>query len=92
MQFHVDGKCRHLDFVHEFFQARDAAHFHRLRQRAIGPKRPVRDSEVEIVMQRPHASNPSFSNSGIGHILFAFQVQAFRGNLFEMNFHINWSD
>jgi len=86
-QLGVHGKCRHLNLVHKFFQTRYAPQFHRLRQRSTRPQRPARNTQVDIVMERSSATNSFLLQFRNRAVLIPFEMQTFRWNLFQVNFH-----
>ena len=86
-ELRVQGKRRHLNPVHKFLQTRNATQFHRLRERSARPQRAIGDADVDLVTQQPGATNVlgfQFFNRAI---LFAFEMQTFWWNLFQMNSH-----
>ena len=66
VQFGVQCKRRHFDFVHKLFQTGDATHFDRLLQNPVRPERPGRNPNVQVITQRPAQRIPSAASSGIG--------------------------
>lgn len=87
VQFRVQRKSRYFYFVHKFFETGNAAHFHWLLQGSVGPERPGRNPNIQIITQWSDATNSVRGKFRNWAILFALQMQSFRWNLFEMNFH-----
>jgi hypothetical protein len=87
VQLRVQGKCRHLDLVYKFFETRDTAQLHPLLKRSVRPKRAGRNSDVDVVRQRPDAADALRLQFGNRAILIALQMQTFGWNLFQMNLH-----
>jgi hypothetical protein len=87
VQFRVQRKRRHLDFVHEFFQTSHATQFYWLHERAICPKRVIRNADVDLVMKRAGATDLFRLQFRDRTGFFAPETRTFGRNLFEMNFH-----
>ena len=87
MQLGVNGKCRHLNVVHEILQARYATQLHWLRQRASCPKRASSDAHIDVVMQWASTTNSLCFDIVDRAIFVPIQVKTLCRNLFEMNLH-----
>ena len=87
VQFGMERERRNLDFVVELFETGHAAQLNRLRNRSIGPKRAIGNAEVETVTHRADA--PNFRRCDVAErtIFFADEMQTFRRDLVQMNFH-----
>ena len=86
-QFDVGGERWNVHLVLEILQAGDAAKPKRLNERAVRPECAIRQTELEIVTERPVAANLFRFHFPDRAILFAFEMQTARWNLFQMNFH-----
>src|SRR5258708_1504567 len=87
MKFRVERERGNLDVVNEFLQAGHARQLDRLFKRTICPKRAFRNSDEDLVLHRSDAANAFRLELGNQAIFLAFEVQSFRRNLFQMNFH-----
>src|SRR5690348_12384558 len=76
-----------LDFVLELFETSHACQLDGLRDRSIRPKRAVRNSEIKAVTHRPDTTNFLRSQVAQGTILLTGEMQTFRRNLVQVNFH-----
>ena len=86
-QLGVHCKCRHLNLVHKLFQTRDAPQLHGLRQRSTRPQRPACNTQVDTVMERTNTTNSLRLQFQNRTFLIPLEMQTFRWNLFQMNFH-----
>src|SRR5207253_4846689 len=87
VQFGVERECRNPDFVLELFETGHAAQLNRLRNRSIGPKRAIGNSEVEGVTHWPDAANFRRRDVAERTIFFADEMQTFRRDLVQMDLH-----
>ena len=87
VQFGVEHERRNVDFVLELFETGYAAQLNRLRDRSVGPKRAIGNSEVEAVTHRPDAANFRRRDVAKRTIFFADEMQTFRRDLVQMDLH-----
>jgi len=83
----MNSKGRNFYVVNKFFETGDAAQLHRLAERAVRPKRPVRHAKIEVILKWSGAPHPVGFKIRNQAIVFALQMQSFGRNLFKMNFH-----
>src|SRR5262249_17498811 len=86
-QLCMHGKSGHSNFVYKFFKARHATQLYWLRKRASRPECASSNAQVDIEVQRASATNSLCFEVVDRAIFVPVQMQALRGNLFEMNFH-----
>src|SRR6516165_5334782 len=87
VQFGMQCEGRDLDVVPEFFETGDATQFDQLFERPVYPTRAFRNSNVDFVLHRPDATYAFGFQLRSQAIFLAFEIQSFRWDLFEMNFH-----
>ena len=75
------------DRVDKFLQTSHAGQLDRLLQGTVRPQRAVGNADVDLIFHLASTTNALRFEVGNEAIFFAFQVQPFRRNLFQMNFH-----
>src|SRR5207237_4062182 len=83
----MDSKGGDFNRVEELVKTGDAFQFDRQSKRAICPKCPFGNSEIQFVLER--AGTPDVFGFELRDraILLAFKMQALGRNLFKVNFH-----